>query len=611
MEEQSRHFAFRILAFHGVLLLVVLALLGLASLAIYDSARQDAVEQATVRQELLAQQTGRGIETFYSALISDLGWIWRQGPTQTPPPPGATSSTPRRTEAGRDRSDERLVSAQLGGRVSALFAYNKQTDAVVSILPKQATLTSAQLPEEMQQWLRGVEQVKVSSLVELNGKGVCLVAASFSSTDPLLLVAVVPGEQIDRNFLRSLNDQNSAGVTLADSRLDVMTSTNRNLTGLNLADFDDPGALDMLRTFQEQRKTVSRLFRTSLNIRGVPLGPRLLTLAPVAVAQEHWVLLFAQPVQNIDSSVNRLFSRAAYWAVLVAASITAILVSTALQMIRWQSRLHRQQHQALEQELQQARRIQKQWLPETIPPGLDVAATNQPANHISGDFYNWFPLPDGRHAVVIGDVTGHGMAAAFLMATTQLLVRNTMVRIPDPGTAMEEVNNQLTSQMFRGQFVTMLILTLDFEKRRLDAASAGHPPPLIFRDNNVCPLELQADLVLGVEKQVRYSTQRFTLPESSGLLLYTDGVVDVEGDDHEIFGIQRLKQSLAGGAARFVTAHDMIDAVLQAVQRFHSGRELEDDLTLVAIQWRRAAAAMVTPPATEALPSAAPAGARI
>ena len=100
-------------------------------------------------------------------------------------------------------------------------------------------------------------------------------------------------------------------------------------------------------------------------------------------------------------------------------------------------------------------------LAQALSRSVDLAAANFPANHISGDFYNWFELPDGRVAVVIGDVTGHGMSAAFLMATTQLLVRTTMQRVTDPAACLEEVNRQLCTLVFNEQFVTLQILVLD------------------------------------------------------------------------------------------------------------------------------------------------------
>jgi sigma-B regulation protein RsbU (phosphoserine phosphatase) len=190
------------------------------------------------------------------------------------------------------------------------------------------------------------------------------------------------------------------------------------------------------------------------------------------------------------------------------------------------------------------------------------------------------------------------MTAAFLMATTQLLVRNIMARVPDPGAAMEELNLQLCTQMFYGQFVTLQILTLDFEQKLMEVCSAGHPPPLILEAGRTRPLEVLPQLVLGVEKDVRYPTQQFALPDSSGLLLYTDGVVDAQGPGDERYGIGRLRQTLDHQSG---SAQEIIDAVTASVRQFHGGRELNDDLTLVAIQWRKAALR----PGEMGLPSAA------
>jgi serine phosphatase RsbU (regulator of sigma subunit) len=602
MEETSRQFANRILTFHAFLLVLVLALVAAASAVMYDSTRTDALEQARTRQELLADETSRGVETFYTSLISDLGWIQRRQDVPVAAlMPGAGAASPRRIEAVRDRIDTRLVAEQLGGRVSALFVFDKQSGRVVPVLPQQSKLSAAELPADMIAWLRGVNGTKVSDFMHLKGQGVSLVAASFGKGDPLLLVAVVSGQEIDRNFLHLLNDQNSAGVALVDSRLQVVSCTNHDMAGMNLSEFDNPQMRDLIQTYQQHPRTSYGLFIEPLSIGAVVLGPRMVTLTPVSItAEDHWTLVFAQPLANIDAAVKALFKRAVYWAAFVAASITAILVSTAIQMIRWRGRLERERHQVLERDLQQARRIQQQWLPDlaSVPARIDMAAVNQPARHISGDFYNWFDLANGRHVVLIGDVTGHGMTAAFLMATTQLLVRNIMARVPDPGAAMEELNLQLCTQMFYGQFVTLQILTLDFEQKLMEVCSAGHPPPLILEAGRTRPLEVLPQLVLGVEKDVRYPTQQFALPDSSGLLLYTDGVVDAQGPGDERYGIGRLRQTLDHQSG---SAQEIIDAVTASVRQFHGGRELNDDLTLVAIQWRKAALR----PGEMGLPSAA------
>jgi serine phosphatase RsbU (regulator of sigma subunit) len=632
MEEQPRQFAVKILIFHSILLVVVLSLIIVASAAIYWSTREDAVTQAQVRQELLANETCRGIETYYSSIINDLAWIQPHSPGTQPSDPGQPPVGALERIKGNGVGQE-VIAAQLGTRVSNLFVYDKQTGAVTSLLPTDSKLKKSDLSNEIVEWLHSVDQTKVSRFMKLNGEGVSLVAVPFNASpgggrgrggrggngagagrrggrsanpapargaapqsqppplQPSLLVAAVSGAKIESNFQPLLSNQNNASVTLVDADLQVVTSSNPALEGANLADLDNPELRSMIDAYHQTDPppTITRQFLTPIATGGAKLG-RMVTLAPVGVADDEWSLLFADPLANIDAQVNTLFRRAALWAGFVALSIAAILVSTAAQMIRHQSRLERVQHQIITRELTQARRIQEQWLPDisTAPPQMDVAALNQPASHISGDFYNWFQLPDGREVVVVGDVTGHGMAAAFLMATTQLLVRNTMTIIADPGKAMEEINRQLTSEIFHGQFVTMLIMALDFERKQMDIASAGHPPPLLVQAGAVAPLKIEPQLVLGVEKNVSYPTERLPLPEVySLLLLYTDGVLDArrrsdKGDER--FGSARLREALGGHA---INAQEMVDAVSAAVTKFRDGIPLDDDLTLVGIQLRR------------------------
>ncbi|HXE53656.1 MAG TPA: PP2C family protein-serine/threonine phosphatase, partial [Tepidisphaeraceae bacterium] len=304
--------------------------------------------------------------------------------------------------------------------------------------------------------------------------------------------------------------------------------------------------------------------------------------------------LIVTPRHDIDAVVGRLFGRAVLWAIFVALSMTAILVSTAVQLIRVRARAERERHQLLERELKQAREIQLHWLPrgQVDDPMLEIATVNHPASRISGDFYNWFKLPDGRTAVVIGDVTGHGMAAAFLMATTQLLVRNTLPQAGDPGRCLAEINRQLCTQVFNGQFVTLQILIIDSAMGRVEVSTAGHPPPLIHDGVRFEKLDLEPNLVLGVERDATYPTERFDLSPESLLLLYTDGAFEAESPAGEQFGMERLRRSIDGHSNG---AQSLIQAVLDAVDRFRAGRPLADDLTLVAVQLQGRYADVPTP----------------
>lgn len=466
-------------------------------------------------------------------------------------------------------------------------------------------------------WLRSVEKPSVSPFEDVGDNtdlpgGVVLVCIPMQENRARrLLVAVVPAREIEARFLVKLNADSAAAramisggpaarppataptgepalgrsgnTSLLDETMATMASSDPSLIGASGMEVDDPPVRELVQQFLRSGSPGTTVLETPYTVRGIARQPRIVSVEPVRVIGKQWALLISSPLADAEAVVHRLFSQVLWWAIFVVVSVTGILVSTSLQVIRARTRLERVQHEVLQKEISQARQIQLAWLPNAKDrfPAVDIAAANTPASHISGDFYNWFALADGRVVVTIGDVTGHGMAAAFLMATTQLLVRTTMMRVSDPGRCLEEVNRQLCTQIFNGQFVTMLIVVLDLRTGEVEAATAGHYPPLISDGESFQPLAMEYQLVLGVEKNVTYPTERFELPPRASLLLYTDGVLDVRnarGDRFESGGLQR---SLYGPIA---TAQSMIDSVRGAIDRFRGARELPDDLTLVGIQ---------------------------
>src|SRR5262249_15129680 len=138
--------------------------------------------------------------------------------------------------------------------------------------------------------------------------------------------------------------------------------------------------------------------------------PAMVTIQPVDLADgQRWWLAVASSLADVDYAVAKFFRRALIGAGVIIVAMTFILVSTSTSMIRGRLRLERVQREMLTRELDQAREIQLMWLPEKQEPQdfpIDIAAVNRPASHVSGDFYNWFELPDGRVCIVIGDVTG-------------------------------------------------------------------------------------------------------------------------------------------------------------------------------------------------------------
>jgi phosphoserine phosphatase RsbU/P len=176
-----------------------------------------------------------------------------------------------------------------------------------------------------------------------------------------------------------------------------------------------------------------------------------------------------------------------------------------------------------------------------------------------------------------------------------LLVRSSMARVTDPGECLEEVNDQLCIQGFMGQFVTMLLMVIDTDNKVVEVAAAGHPAPLVGEGGEFHPMALEPQLVLGIDRGVSYKTQRIHLTANAAILLYTDGVTDVQSKKGERYEAEGLQKSLYG---KFSTAQSILDTVVQAIDMFRNGQELPDDLTLVAVQLQAKAAPLLAEPAT-------------
>ncbi len=581
MELAAKKFATRTVVSHVLLLVIVVAVVIVATRSVYESARDQAIEQALVRQELLARQTARGIQSFYDSILADLDLI---------------RLADQHSGAAAAAMSESLWD-KLQGRVTHLFAYDRATDTVSRRFGDEDDISAERLIDASTAWLGRVKGPDVSGFLEFRD-GLNLAAVPVEGPEQRVLVAVVPIRVIQSQFLTDVNNQDAMGAMLLDEGAKVMANADGSMIGKSLMDdATDPRIREIARQHIGQGKSGTEIFDDTITVGETELSRAITSIRPVQLPQKQWWLVISSGLNEVDRIVNTLFRRAVFFGAFVVASMTAILVSTSTQLIRGRARLEHVKHELLTKELDQARAIQLAWLPETHCKlrTIDVAAVNQPASHISGDFYDWFELPDGRTCVTIGDVTGHGIAAAFLMSTTQLMVRTVMMRVGDPGKCLDEVNHHLCVQVFNGQFVTMLILVLDFERNELLAASAGHAGPLVSDGQSFQPLPVQPQLVVGVEQTISFPTQRFPISLGSSMLLYTDGAIDVQNGQGERFSEERLQRSLHG---RFDRADDLLDAALNAVNEFRGGQELSDDLTFVAIHLQGAPAPNEPVPAT-------------
>ncbi|MCS6953126.1 MAG: SpoIIE family protein phosphatase [Bryobacteraceae bacterium] len=251
----------------------------------------------------------------------------------------------------------------------------------------------------------------------------------------------------------------------------------------------------------------------------------------------------------------------------------------------------------LQSELEIARQVQSQLYPKQVPevPGLELAGLCQPARIVSGDYYDYLGLGDGRVALAIGDVAGKGISAALLMATVQSALR-TQLRACWEGAAtgaacgqrgsdavpagriVAQLNQQLYAFTSPEKFATFFFAVYDSVTGLLTYTNAGHPAPVVLRDGAVLRLEANG-MVVGAFPFAEYGESRIGLEPGDVLVCFTDGVTEPENEYAEMFGEQRLIEVLRWNANRRPT--ELIRAVIAAVTQWTRSPELPDDMTLL------------------------------
>ncbi len=236
-----------------------------------------------------------------------------------------------------------------------------------------------------------------------------------------------------------------------------------------------------------------------------------------------------------------------------------------------------------EQELQLARQIQTRLLPSAplVQPAITIEAINDPGQKVSGDYYDYFPISDGRVVAICADVAGKGVPASLLMANLQAAVHVLFIENADLGKVVTTINRLVCSNVEGDRFITGVFAVFDPAARRIAMVNAGHPPPILISAKGVQPIAYEPELPLGVEDGVAYTVHTLELgPDPCTVFMYTDGVPDAANDESKPFGDSRLYDAL--GAAVDSLPRDQIAAVRRLVNQFTRGQAQLDDITMVA-----------------------------
>lgn len=267
--------------------------------------------------------------------------------------------------------------------------------------------------------------------------------------------------------------------------------------------------------------------------------------------------------------------------VIRAAKATVNLIHTAAE------------NERMEGELEVAQTIQMAMLPKVFPPfadrlDLNVYGRVTPAKEVGGDLYDFY-IRSEKLFFCIGDVSGKGVPAALIMATTRSLFRSVTSHEEEAAEIVCEMNNALAEANEQNMFITLFLGVLELKTGKLEYCNAGHNAPVILRhdDEKGHMLDVLPNIPVGIMADYNYQAQQTQMAYNDLLFLYTDGLTEAEDISHSQFGEERMFDSL--NRLRDLQPRFMIDAIQADVETFVGEAPQSDDLTMLAIRYQQPA----------------------
>lgn len=241
------------------------------------------------------------------------------------------------------------------------------------------------------------------------------------------------------------------------------------------------------------------------------------------------------------------------------------------------------QQERLRRELELSRLIQTEMLPrEPLEAGrARITGRSIPAREVGGDFFNYFLLPDGRLALLLGDVSGKGVSAALLMANIQATLRARLPHETDLAVLADRLDRELDQNTPGAVYLTLFLAILDTGTGLLRYVSAGHNPQYVVRRRAGIEALESTGMPIALYAGHGYTEGRTTLAGGDSVFFYTDGLVEAENDAGDMLGYERLQAMLRSGAGGDLAA--MLRDVERHVAEFRGSIELADDATMMGL----------------------------
>jgi sigma-B regulation protein RsbU (phosphoserine phosphatase) len=242
----------------------------------------------------------------------------------------------------------------------------------------------------------------------------------------------------------------------------------------------------------------------------------------------------------------------------------------------------------LQRELMLAQEMQKRLLPQQLPvfTTVDLKAVSSPALEVGGDYYDYVMISDALVGIVIGDVSGKGVGAAFYMAEVKGIFQSLAKIFRSPREFMIKANESLVTSIDKGSFISLIYSTLNVQTGELIIARAGHCPILYLSDSTqeyLKPDGLGLGLKTGKIFEDNIKEKKIMMKSGDVCVFYTDGVTESRSPDGEEFGYERLMNVVRENRTK--TSEEIKEAIIQTVWNYTDAKGYHDDLTIFVVKW--------------------------
>lgn len=248
-----------------------------------------------------------------------------------------------------------------------------------------------------------------------------------------------------------------------------------------------------------------------------------------------------------------------------------------------------EEHLQMTKAMELAQEVQQNLLPRSNPmyPGFDIAGTSLYCDQTGGDYFDFVDISkdgDKKFAVVVGDVSGHGISSALLMATARAFIRLRASMPGEPAAIIRDVNRHMSRDTYdTGQFMTLFYSEFEPENNTITWVRAGHDPAIVYEKNTDKFTELKGDgLALGLDEDFEYSLYKHNLLPGQVIVIGTDGIWEMHNEQDEMFGKESLKDVIRLHSDK--TAGQILSLIIDELDGFRGNSDTSDDVTMVVIK---------------------------